>query len=94
MLISDVAPEADPAGSENRQEIIPESAMDRIAKSGDIHGEKRRNRIAPRAAMYGKLLLCVAIRRHKNALQSNIDDGNYSGLFYPYIISCATELAA
>lgn len=69
MLISDVAPEADPAGSENRQEIIPESAMDRIAKSGDLHGEKDETE-SHRVQMYGKFLLFVTIRIRKNALQS------------------------
>lgn len=78
MLISDVAPEADPAGSENRQEIIPESATDRIAKSGDLHGEKdetESHRVQRCMGSFYNVWLSVY---HKNALQSNIDDGNYS----------------
>lgn len=45
MLISEAAPEADPAGTgkKKRQEIIPGSAMGNVSKSGDLHGEKDEN---------------------------------------------------
>lgn len=72
MLISEVAPEADPAGSEKRQEIIPESAMGKISKSGHLHGEKDENvshRVQP-----------VWNPCTQDAVQNIIDDGNYSVL--------------
>lgn len=62
-----------------RQEIIPESAMGRIAKSGHLHGEKDENvshRVQP---CTGDFIVC-GYPCTQDAVQSIIDDGNYSVL--------------